>query len=142
MVIADLIEIELRVAGELSGDEAMRQVFRDGGDIHMINAEDFIGSSLEALPEDEREIVAQQGQADRFRHALRQRRARPRGLGLVHVPDRHGEAEAQPWKDRSTPVIRSCAPGRTGPPTRRASPACCVRSSAGRSGPSGSRSSR
>ena len=100
LVIADLNQIELRVAGELSGDEAMRQIFRDGGDIHRINAEDFIGSSLEALPEDERETV--RGKAKRI------------GFGTLYGSGARGlvasawsmyridmsEAEAQQWKDR------------------------------------------
>lgn len=100
LVIADLNQIELRVAAELSGDENMRQIFRDGGDIHTLNAEDFIGSSLEALPEDEREIA--RGKAKRI------------GFGTLYGSGAGGlvasawsmyridmpESEAQAWKDR------------------------------------------
>ncbi len=100
LVIADLNQIELRVASELSGDEAMRQIFRDGGDIHTLNAEDFIGSNLEALPEDERATV--RGKAKRI------------GFGTLYGSGARGlvasawsmyriemsEAEAQLWKDR------------------------------------------
>jgi DNA polymerase I len=100
LAIADLNQIELRVASELSGDEAMHQIFRDGGDIHKINAEDFIGSDLEALPEDERETV--RGKAKRI------------GFGVLYGSGARGlvasawsmyridmsEAEAQQWKDR------------------------------------------
>ena len=57
LVVADLSQIELRCAAELSGDEAMRQIFRDGGDVHTLNAEDFIGHGLEELPSDEREVA-------------------------------------------------------------------------------------
>ena len=35
----------------------MREVFRAGGDMHRLNAEDFIGASLDDLPEDERETA-------------------------------------------------------------------------------------
>jgi DNA polymerase-1 len=100
LVIADLNQIELRVASELSGDEAMRQVFRDGGDMHTLNAEDFIGASLEPLPADEREIARS--------------KAKRIGFGTLYGSGPGGlaasawsmyriemtEAEAQTWKDR------------------------------------------
>ena len=54
LVIADYGQIELRTAAELSGDEAMRQVFRDGQDMHTLNAEAFTGVSMADLPEAER----------------------------------------------------------------------------------------
>ena len=100
LVIADYSQIELRVAAELSGDEAMRQVFRDGGDMHTLNAEDFIGASLETLPEDEREPA--------------RNKAKRIGFGTLYGSGPGGlvasawsmyriemsEAEAQAWKDR------------------------------------------
>jgi DNA polymerase I len=57
LVALDYGQIELRVAGELSGDEVLRQVFRDGQDIHRLNAEHFLGVRLEDLPENERAIA-------------------------------------------------------------------------------------
>jgi DNA polymerase-1 len=100
LVIADYNQIELRVAAELSGDEAMRQVFRDGGDMHTLNAEDFIGASLETLPADERETARS--------------KAKRIGFGTLYGSGPGGlaasawsmyriemtEAEAQTWKDR------------------------------------------
>ena len=100
LVIADLSQIELRVAAELSGDEAMRQVFRDGGDMHTLNAEDFIGASLETLPEDEREIARNKAKRIGFGTLYG---CGPRGLvasawSMYRIE--MSEAEAQAWKDR------------------------------------------
>jgi DNA polymerase I len=78
----------------------MRQVFRDGGDMHTLNAEDFIGASLETLPEDER--------------AIARNKAKRIGFGTLYGSGARGlvasawsmfriemtEAEAQAWKDR------------------------------------------
>jgi DNA polymerase I len=54
MVIADYAQIELRVAAELSGDEAMRQVFRDGQDMHRLNAATFLGIAPEQVSDAQR----------------------------------------------------------------------------------------
>jgi DNA polymerase I len=100
LVIADLNQIELRVAAELSGDAAMREVFRSGGDMHTLNAEDFIGASLATLPADEREIARS--------------KAKRIGFGTLYGSGARGlvasawsmyriemtEAEAEDWKAR------------------------------------------
>jgi DNA polymerase I-like protein with 3'-5' exonuclease and polymerase domains len=100
LVVADYSQIEFRCAAELSGDENMRAVFRDGGDLHVLNAEDFIGASLDTLPADEREIVRS--------------KAKRIGFGTLYGSGARGlvasawsmyriemsEAEAQSWKDR------------------------------------------
>jgi DNA polymerase-1 len=57
LVPADYRQIEFRCAAELSGDEALRQIFRDGKDLHVLNAEDFVGASLDTLPEAEQAIT-------------------------------------------------------------------------------------
>ena len=78
----------------------MRQVFRDGGDMHTLNAEDFIGASLETLPEDEREIARNKAKRIGFGTLYG---SGPRGLvasawSMYRIE--MSEAEAQAWKDR------------------------------------------
>jgi DNA polymerase-1 len=63
-VIGDYQQAELRAAAELSGDEAMRQVFRDGQDMHRLNAEAFVGVDLDTLPPAEQEVA--RGKAKRI----------------------------------------------------------------------------
>jgi DNA polymerase I len=100
LVIADYGQIEFRCACELSGDTAMRQIFCDGADMHVLNAEDFIGASLDTLPKDEREIA--------------RNKAKRIGFGVLYGSGARGlvasawsmyriemsEGEAQLWKDR------------------------------------------
>ena len=43
LLAADYSQIELRVAAEISGDEALTEVFRQGGDIHTATAEKIYG---------------------------------------------------------------------------------------------------
>ena len=52
LLAADYSQIELRVAAELSGDEALMEVFRQGGDIHTATAERIYG--IEGATEDMR----------------------------------------------------------------------------------------
>ncbi len=52
LLAADYSQIELRVAAELSGDEALTDVFRRGGDIHTATAERIYG--IEGATEDMR----------------------------------------------------------------------------------------
>jgi len=54
LVVADFSQLELRVVSELSGDQAMRQVFSDGGDMHRLNAADFLGIAPEDVSEQQR----------------------------------------------------------------------------------------
>jgi DNA polymerase-1 len=100
LVIGDLNQIEFRCAAELSGDEAMRRIFRDGGDLHVLNAEDFIGHSLDELPADDAAII--------------RNKAKRIGFGTLYGSGARGlvasawamyridmaESEAQLWKDR------------------------------------------
>jgi DNA polymerase-1 len=100
LVIADFGQIEFRCACELSGDAAMRQIFRDGADMHVLNAEDFISHSLQSLPKDEAEIA--------------RNKAKRIGFGVLYGSGARGlvasawsmyriemnEGEAQLWKDR------------------------------------------
>jgi DNA polymerase-1 len=57
LVIADYSQVELRIAAELSGDEVMRQVFRDGLDMHRLHAASFLGVAPKAITETQRNIV-------------------------------------------------------------------------------------
>jgi DNA polymerase-1 len=98
--MGDYSQVEFRCAAEWSGDANMRQIFRDGGDLHVLNAETFIGASLDSLPADEREIVRS--------------KAKRIGFGTLYGSGARGlvasawsmyridmsEAEAQSWKDR------------------------------------------
>jgi DNA polymerase-1 len=109
LVIADYNQIELRVAAELSGDAAMRQIFAVGGDIHTINAEDFIGVSLASLPESERETVRNKskriGFGTLYGSGACGLAASAWSMYRVDMP----ETEAQRWKDRfydSYPQLR------------------------------------
>jgi DNA polymerase-1 len=54
LVIADYSQIELRVAAELSGDATMQQIFRDGADMHRLNAARFTGIAREEVVEADR----------------------------------------------------------------------------------------
>lgn len=45
LVVADFSQIELRLAAEISGDEQMRQVYLDGGDIHTEGARWVLGKT-------------------------------------------------------------------------------------------------
>ena len=138
LVIADYGQIELRIAAELSGDEAMRQVFRRrAGHAHAqrrgVHRREHGGAAGGGA-----QRGAQQGEADRVRHAVRQRPARARGERLVDVPgrdERGGGGRLQ--GDLLRPLSRCCAGGRTTPRTWRAPPASCARSPAGRSWPPG-----
>jgi len=49
LLAADYSQIELRVMAELSGDEALRQTFRDGLDVHSATAARVNGVGLEAV---------------------------------------------------------------------------------------------
>jgi DNA polymerase-1 len=100
LVIADYNQIELRVAAELCGDAEMRQVFADGGDMHTLNAEDFIGASLETLSEAERDITRSKAKRIGFGTLYG---SGPAGLVAsawsmyqIEMP----VAEAQEWKER------------------------------------------
>ena len=100
LVIADYNQIEFRVASELSGDAAMRDVFAAGGDMHTLNAEDFIGASLDDLPEAERETARNKAKRIGFGTLYG---SGPRGLvasawSMYRIE--MSEVEAQGWKDR------------------------------------------
>jgi DNA polymerase I len=100
LVIADYGQIEFRCACELSGDAALRQIFCAGHDLHVLNAEDFIGASLDTLPADERTTA--------------RNKAKRIGFGVLYGSGARGlvasawsmyriemsEGEAQLWKDR------------------------------------------
>jgi DNA polymerase-1 len=100
LVIGDYSQLELRVAAELSGDEAMREVFRSGSDMHRLNAEDFIGASLDTLPEAEQEIARNKAKRIGFGTLYG---SGPRGLvasawSMYRIA--MTEAEALDWKNR------------------------------------------
>jgi DNA polymerase-1 len=100
LVPADYRQIEFRCAAELSGDEALRQVFRNGQDLHVLNAEDFVGASLETLSEAEQETA--------------RNKSKRIGFGTLYGSGADGllasawtmyriemaPAEAQAWKER------------------------------------------
>ena len=112
LIIADYNQIELRVAAELSGDEAMRQVFRDGHDMHRLNAADVhSGWRSRTCQSDERSKAKRVA----LRHAvrLRSRAASWRRPGRMYRIEMT-EAEAQAvQRSPSTPAIRSCAQWQT-----------------------------
>jgi DNA polymerase I-like protein with 3'-5' exonuclease and polymerase domains len=49
LVVADYSQIELRLIAEMYGDEAMRQAFRDGRDLHSLFASKMLGISYEEM---------------------------------------------------------------------------------------------
>ena len=57
LVVADLSQIELRVAAELSGDPAMRQAFRDGRDLHRVTASAITGAAEEDVTPEQRKAA-------------------------------------------------------------------------------------
>ena len=100
LVVADYNQIEFRVASELSGDAAMRDVFAAGGDMHTLNAEDFVGASLETLPEAEREVARSKAKRIGFGTLYG---SGPGGLvasawSMYRIE--MSEVEAQEWKSR------------------------------------------
>jgi DNA polymerase I-like protein with 3'-5' exonuclease and polymerase domains len=54
LVIADLGQIELRVACELSGDPTMRRAFEDGRDLHLVTASAITGVAEADVTADQR----------------------------------------------------------------------------------------
>ena len=57
LVVADLSQIELRVAAELSADPAMRQAFRDGRDLHRVTASAITGAAEEDVTPEQRKAA-------------------------------------------------------------------------------------
>ncbi len=55
LLAADYSQIELRIMAELSGDEAMRQAFTDGTDIHSVTASKVYGVSLDDVTREMRD---------------------------------------------------------------------------------------
>ena len=78
LVVADYSQIELRVLAELSGDDALRQEFDQGGDVHRAAAAAIAGDSARGG----HRRAAQGRQSHRVRHRLRQRRAGYSGDGV------------------------------------------------------------
>jgi DNA polymerase-1 len=54
ILAADYSQIELRIMAHLSGDEGLRQAFREGRDIHRATAAEVFGLAAEAVGADER----------------------------------------------------------------------------------------
>ena len=78
LVVADYSQIELRVLAELSGDDALRAEFYQGGDVHRAAAAAIAGIP----PERGHRRAAPGRQSHRIRHRLRQRRAGYSGDGV------------------------------------------------------------
>ena len=110
LVIADFGQIELRVAAELSGDEAMRRVFRDGQDMHTLNAEAFTGMSLAKLPEAERNAERSKAKRIGFGTLYGSGAGRARGERLVDVPRRDERGGGDRLQDRLLRPLPDAAP--------------------------------
>lgn len=54
LVAADYVQIELRILASMSGDEALRQAFREGQDVHTAAAARVFGVPPEAVTRDQR----------------------------------------------------------------------------------------
>jgi DNA polymerase-1 len=54
LVVADYAQIELRVLAELSGDDALRQEFHQGGDVHRAAAAAIAGTPIEGVTPEQR----------------------------------------------------------------------------------------
>jgi DNA polymerase I len=57
LVVADYAQIELRVLGELSGDRALRNEFRRGGDVHRAAAAAIAGIPVEEVTDEQRKAA-------------------------------------------------------------------------------------
>lgn len=56
-IVADYNQIELRVAGELSRDEVILDVYKQGGDLHTLTASRVSGKPLSAITKDDRQMA-------------------------------------------------------------------------------------
>jgi DNA polymerase-1 len=57
LVVADLSQIELRIAAALSGDPAMREVFRSGRDLHRLTAAAIAGVAEADVTKEQRQAA-------------------------------------------------------------------------------------
>ena len=57
LVGADLPQIELRIAGRISGDKTMLDAFREGKDLHKITAAAVTGKKVEDVTKEERQLA-------------------------------------------------------------------------------------
>ena len=73
MLAADYSQIELRVLAHISGDERLKEAFRDDMDIHTKTAMDVFGVATERSGRQ----YAPAGEGGQFRHRLRHQRLRP-----------------------------------------------------------------
>lgn len=56
-VCADFSQIELRIAGELSGDKMMQKAYRDGIDLHALTASQVSRAPLDKVTKEERQLA-------------------------------------------------------------------------------------
>lgn len=56
LVVADFSQIEIRVAGELSGDPVIRKAFRDGVDLHKLIVSEVSDKPIEEVTKEERQL--------------------------------------------------------------------------------------
>jgi DNA polymerase-1 len=66
LVVGDFAQIELRTAGELSGDENMKAAFAAGEDLHARFARMMLGERYDQLPEDKRKLEREKAKAGHF----------------------------------------------------------------------------
>jgi DNA polymerase-1 len=56
LVVADFSQVEIRVAGEVSGDPVIRKAFRDGIDLHKSIVADISNKKIEDVTKEERQL--------------------------------------------------------------------------------------
>ena len=111
LVVADLRQIELRVAAELSGDPTMRQAFAEGRDLHVLTASAITGAA-------EADVTTAQRKA-----------AKPVNFGILYGQGARG-LRATAWSDyghRHHARRGRARPGGAARPL----PRCCCTGSAG-----------
>jgi DNA polymerase I len=95
LVVADYNQIELRIAAELSGDEGMRQVFRDNVDMHRLNAAAFAGIAPEDVSDALRNTAKRIGFGTLYGSGARGLVASAWSMYRIEI----SEAEAQTYKN-------------------------------------------
>jgi DNA polymerase I-like protein with 3'-5' exonuclease and polymerase domains len=95
LIIADYNQTELKIAAELSGDEAMRQIFRDDQDMHTLNAAAFLGIAPEDVTATQRNTAKRIGFGTLYGSGPRGLVASAWSMYRIEM----SEAEAQAYKE-------------------------------------------